>query len=209
MSKTSLTEAGQANSRLLAKERRDALIDAINQSFTLFRVNFHNQYYKAYADDGALLSQAKKLWFESLKCFAAEDVLNATKKIIEEQEYLPTLHQMLRHCAQAKYRAPSVRQAYIEACNATSPKAEYRWSHPAIYQAGRASDWFFLATTPEQFALPVFRNHYEALLDQLGDGRQIDLPEIAVDDKTAEPSGSVSKKQGLQHLNDLKKSLDL
>lgn len=218
MSKTSLTAAGQTDAQAgsaipshsaeLSAERRDALIDAINQVFTLFRVNFHNQYYKAYADDGALLSQAKKLWFESLKPYEARVILEATKSIIEETEYLPTLHQMLSRCAQANSSAPSPHQAYVEACNAASPKAQQNWSHPAVYEAGRRSDWFFLSTTAEHIAFPVFKNHYQDLLNNINEGAALDLPAITEQPKHATEQ-AVSKAEGLKHLDDLKKSLDL
>ena len=98
MSKTSLTEAGQPKPSTSSNGRED-LVETINQVFTLFRINFHNQFYKAYSDDRELLNQAKKLWYESLKNYSASTVLEATKRIIEEQEYLPTLHQMLSRCA--------------------------------------------------------------------------------------------------------------
>lgn len=211
MPKTSLTEAGQtslpANSAR-ADKNRDALIDAINQAFTLFRINFHNQYYKAYSDDSALLSQAKKLWFESLKNYDASVVLKATKKIIEESEFLPTLHQMLSRCAQARSNAPSAHQAYIEACRAPSPKVEQKWSHPAVYEAGKRADWFFLSTTAEQYAFPVFKNHYQDLLSSLDAGTALEHPAIP-DQRAKTTEKKVSKKEGLSRLTNLKQSLDL
>ena len=203
MSKTSLTEAGQTK----APGNRNDLIDAINQVFALFRVNFHNQYYKAFPDD-SVLNQVKKLWFESLKPYDAATVLEATKKIIEQTEYLPTLHQMLNRCAQAETNAPGAHQAYVEACRAASPKAAQTWSHPAVYEAGKLSDWFFLSTTPEQFAFPVFKNHYEDLLSRIKNGAVFEQPALA-DQTGAEKPAPVSKKEGIEHIKDLKKSLDL
>ena len=214
MSKTSLTAAGQTKPGSLktadsqsAEQKRNDLIDAINQVFTLFRVNFHNQYYKAYTDDSTLLNQAKKLWFESLKQYDAKTVLEATKRIIEESEYLPTLNQMLSRCARAKSSAPSAHQAYVEACRAASPKAEQAWSHPAVYEAGKRSDWFFLSTTAEQFAFPVFKNHYQDLLQQLSEGASIEKPALP-DARQVEESEKTSKEEGLKKIKDLKKSLD-
>lgn len=184
------------------------MIDAINQVFTLFRINFHNQYYKAYSDDSTLLSQAKKLWFESLKHYEPSTILEATKKIIEGNEYLPTLHQMLGHCAQANSDAPSPHQAYVEACQAASPKAEQKWSHTAVYEAGKRSDWFFLSTTPEQFAFPVFRKHYQDLLSQISKGTTLEQPALE-GKRQSKTVKAVSKTEGLKNLTDLKKSLDL
>ena len=215
MSKTSLTVAGQTSSNhnignraTLSDEQRNELIDAINQVFTLFRINFHNQYYKAYSDDSALLSQAKKLWFESLKGYQASTILEATKRIIEDTEYLPTLHQMLSRCAQADSNVPSAHQAYVEACQAPSPKVEYQWSHPAVYTAGKRSNWFFLSTTPEQFAFPVFKNNYLDVINSLDAGEVVEQPALP-NQNSAEKQPAVEKTEGLKQIKELKKVLDL
>lgn len=186
------------------------LIETINQVFTLFRINFHNQFYKAYSDDRELLNQAKKLWFESLKGYSANTVLQATRRIIEEQEYLPTLHQMLARCAEQDCRAPDVHQAYVEACNAPSPRAQHEWSHPAVYEAGRRSDWYFLSTTPEQFALPVFRGNYQAVLGEISRGETVKVPQLEDDRERSDKSDNkVSREEGLGKLAEIRKQLDL
>lgn len=211
MSKTSLTEAGQPKpSKRAVDNGHDDLIETINQVFTLFRINFHNQFYKAYSDDRELLNQAKKLWFESLKNYSSPTVLQATRRIIEEQEYLPTLHQMLERCAaEQDCRAPDVHQAYTEACNAPSPKAQHKWSHPAVYEAGRRSDWYFLSTTPQQYALPVFRNNYQTVLGEISRGKPVEVPQLEDQSNSTDQDYSVSRKEGLDKLAALRKQLDL
>ena len=70
-SRTSPTPPGQSDTR----ERHDpALIEAINQVFALFRLNYHNQYYAAYPD-AEQLKQIKKLWLDALLDFPVEQVL--------------------------------------------------------------------------------------------------------------------------------------
>lgn len=210
MSKTSLTEAGRPKpSKQDLGSGHNDLIETINQVFTLFRINFHNQFYKAYSDDRELLNQAKKLWFESLKNYSTSTVLQATRRIIEEQEYLPTLHQMLARCAEQDCRAPDVHQAYIEACNAPSPKAQHKWSHPAVYEAGRRSDWYFLSTTPQQYALSVFRNNYQTVLGEISRGESVELPQLEDHGKSARQKDSLSRKEGLDKVAALRKKLDL
>ena len=46
-SKTSATPPGQTEGEPLSRE---AHVEAINQVFALFRLNYHNQYYAAYPD---------------------------------------------------------------------------------------------------------------------------------------------------------------
>ena len=93
-SKTSQTAAGPT-------EPQDARIDAINQVFALFRLNYHNQYYKAF-EDASQLNQAKKLWLEALAGIDIESILRGARRCIEDSEYLPTLHRMLESCNAAR-----------------------------------------------------------------------------------------------------------
>ena len=46
-------------------------VEAINQVFALFRLNYHNQYYAAYPDEQQL-KQIKKLWLDSLQDYPVE-----------------------------------------------------------------------------------------------------------------------------------------
>ena len=181
--------------------------NTINEVFALFEVNYHNQFYSAFKNDEDQLIQVKILWRDALKKFSQKQVLRAAKSIIEQSEYLPTLNRMLMQCAQESSSAPSAHQAYVEACRAASPKAEQAWSHPAVYEAGKRSDWFFLSTTAEKFAFPVFKNHYQDLLQQLNEGASIEKPALP-DARQVEESEKTSKEEGLKKIKDLKKSLD-
>ena len=180
----------------------------INQIFGLFEVNYHHQFYSAFQHNPDQLKQVKTLWRDSLMIFTHEQVLIAAKSIIETSEYLPTLHTMIKHCSEIRGKHPSPHQAYVEACQAASPKSEQTWSHPAVYEAGRRSDWFFLATTAEQFAFPVFRNHYQDALKQFNEGVTFEQPALP-DQGVATTEPPVSRKDGLNHLKTLKKSLNL
>ena len=189
MQKTSLTEAGQANLPTGARAgSSDDLIDAINQTFGLFRINFHNQYYKAFPD-AETLTPVKKLWFESLSQFPTTVILLAAKQIIESSEYLPTLHKMIDTCWRLSGGSvPEAHAAYLEACRAPNPKQNAEWSHPAVYHAGKRSDWYFLASTSENIAYPVFNKHYQRIIEDIRDGKPLNLPE-----KTATNSNNQKK----------------
>jgi hypothetical protein len=58
------------------------LIDAINQIFALFQVNYHNQYYSAFGDNTKSENLAKKLWLAKLERFSASTICDAAEKII-------------------------------------------------------------------------------------------------------------------------------
>ncbi len=137
-------------------------VEAINQVFALFRLNFNNQYYAAFRDEEQL-RQIKKLWLDSLRKFPPAQLLQGAKQAIESSEYLPTLHRM-HSCCEESLEAlgfPAPRDAYLEACNAGSPPERRTWSHPAAYWAGRDCGWAILATAAEAKSWPVFSEHYQ------------------------------------------------
>ena len=122
------------------------------------------------------MNMAKRLWSRLLDEYSPEVIMRAAEKAVKESSWLPNVHEVLARCDIAdSLGLPSAHAAYMEACRAPSPKKEYPWSHPAVYYAGRASDWFFLANTVEEQAFPVFKRNYDILLKRLQDGEQIDL----------------------------------
>ncbi|NNC55716.1 MAG: hypothetical protein HKO07_08355, partial [Pseudomonadales bacterium] len=157
-------------------------IDAINQVFSLFRINYHNQFYAAY-NDTETLNQAKRLWLQSLATFKQQTLLVAARDIIEQSEYLPTLHRFLAVCDRVELKLPSVRDAYLEACTASLPLANKRWSHPLVYHAAKAAGWNFLRSQSEKQALPVFSEHFVRLARELRAGAHFEQPALAVDEQ--------------------------
>lgn len=180
------------------------LIDAINQVFALFQVNYHNQYYSAFGNSTNSENMAKKLWLGKLKGFPAETIRGAAEKIIADSEYLPTLHKMLNACRDVGLPdgLPSPRDAYLEVCNKPSPKAEQQWSHPAVYLAGRDCGWHFLANTVESKATAPFSEIYRRYCERVLAGEQfvVEKPE-ALPETSAKPA---TKKQALAQLDNLK-----
>ncbi len=145
--------------------------------FALFRLNYHNQYYAAYPDNGQV-NQIKKLWLESLGHYPVEQILLGARYTIEHNDYLPTLHRMIESCQQClgELGLPAPREAYEEACNAASPKSAQVWSHPAVYLAGRDADWFFLSGNEEKKTWPVFRQRYQQWCERALAGERLEVP---------------------------------
>jgi hypothetical protein len=205
-SKTSPTRPGQSEaSRRLATE---AHVDALNQIFALFRLNYHNQYYAAFAD-AEQLRQIKKLWLESLSDYPVEHLLKGAKHAIEHSEYLPTLNRMLECCQQgrADLGLPTAHDAYVEACRAPSPKSAQAWSHPAVYLAGRDSDWFFLANNTERSSWPVFKEHYDGYCARVLRGDSLDIPEPAALEQ--KPAAPLAAEEQLARLHKLREQTGL
>jgi hypothetical protein len=182
----------------------DEQIDAINQVFALFRLNYHNQYYAAYPDSEQL-TQIKRLWLDALADYPVAQILQGARVAIETSEYLPTLHRMLECCRQGlrELGLPGPREAYVEACNAQAPRSAQPWSHPAVYLAGRDTGWFFLAGSEEQATWPVFRRHYQRWCDRVMAGETLEIPApAALEQQPAEPLSREEQKEQLRRLRE-------
>ena len=201
--KTSPTEAGRSNTASSNVE----LQDAINQVFALFRINFHNQYHAAFGDT-QLVNQAKKLWLQSLGHFSAQQILQGARNVIEQSDYLPTLNRMITTCEEVSSEGglPSVREAYLEACSAPSPKAAFNWSHPAVYHAGKEAGWFLLANEPETTSYPKFKECYRKLCRQIANGEEFLPPESLLEQQ---PAKVLNKSDQLEQLQNLREQLGL
>ncbi len=164
------TPAGQTNQNKVNQKQKEA----VNTVFSLFRVNYHNQYYKAFPDTETL-NTIKKLWLNSLSLIPADAIVAGAERIIRRSEYLPTLAQMLQACCVDKEGKPlaDARTAFIEACNAPSPKASYNWSHPLVYHAGLRTGWHRLASSEENRSFPIFQQQYQNLLEALMRGEEL------------------------------------
>lgn len=183
-------------------------IDTINQVFALFRINYHNQYYAAFTDT-SLLNQTKKLWLESLAVFSSEDILKGAKRAMEKSDYIPTLHKMIQFCQgdPNSHGLPDAHQAYLEACQAPSPKNTFNWSHPAVYFSGKESGWYFLNSTPEYVAFPIFKENYKRWQDKVIAGEK--LPAIEVKMIAAETHTPLSNQENRERLKNLRKKIKI
>ena len=200
----SQTEAGHPKNTAQSPE----LIDAINQVFALFQINYHNQYFSAFGDNTKSENLAKNLWLNKLSLFSAETICDAAERIIADNDYLPTLHKMLEACRQAGMPKglPNTRNAYLEACNKPSPKATQDWSHAAVYLAGRDCGWHLLANETERKAFPLFSDCYRKYCDLVLGGKDlmIEPPKVLPETSTKK----ASRKQNIEQLNKLKKLVD-
>lgn len=181
------------------------MIDTINQVFSLFRVNYHNQFHAAFGDT-VLLNQAKRLWKEALQPFDHGHILSAARLVIEESEYLPTLQRMLSACEAGlqKYGLPPARRAYLEAANAASPKNAQNWSHPVVYLAGCEVGWYNLSHQPEGQTWPAFLRAYRALVKRALNGErfEVDAPD-QLEHTRGQPADPATVRKELEELKAL------
>src|SRR5688572_16046603 len=72
-------------------------VDAINQLFAELELAYHNQFHKAFAQEGSL-NMAKKYWLASLADFSPEVIRRAVRHLVQSQEFLPSLAAMIAAC---------------------------------------------------------------------------------------------------------------
>ena len=181
-------------------------IDVINQVFTELELAYHNQYHKAYAQEGSI-GLAKKYWLECLSNFSPELILQATRNVVTSQEYLPSIASIIRACEDALVGAglPAAHDAYIEACCASHPKVEHQWTHPAVYLAGRETGWFEIGNKTEKQIFPLFGKQYRALCQRVLHGE-----ELVIEKQEALPdpySKTLSLEENKARMAELRKNL--
>jgi len=203
LQKTSLTLPGD-----LPEDELKARKEAINQVFSLFRINYHNQFHAAFGDE-QLLGQAKRLWLEGLIRFDIDTILRGARRVLETSDYLPTLNKMIRCCEgdPSQHGLLDFYAAYQEACSAPSPKLEVQWSHPAVYLAGKEAGWFMLSSSIEKTALPIFKQCYQKYCEQVLAGAKLSLPDIKA--LPAEISTPLSKDENQDRMAEMRKQLDI
>jgi len=201
LKKNSLTEAGPT------KSQGNVRIDAINQIFALFKRNYHNQFFKAYSNETDV-NATKRLWLEALQRFEPRVMLLASRSIIENNEFLPTLAAMIKACeTSSDLGLPEVHAAYLEACRAPSPKVSHKWSHLAVYYAGKAADWYFLQNNVEHVAYPIFKQHYQQVCDRVRLGETLAAPNKPALPK--EVNKPIDRKSARNKFSQFRKTLDL
>lgn len=180
-------------------------MDAVDQMFAEFEVVYHNQYTKAFPTAEKLM-YAKKLWFSNLREFTPQSIIAAAHSAIRDSEYLPTVRGILKYLESTGLNEtglPTVHRAYIEACTAPSPKADFHWSHPVVYHAGKATGWSLLAGSPEREAFPVFERNYKLLCERINKGEHLDAPlPAALPEHIDSP---LTKAESRDHLRKLRK----
>lgn len=176
--------------------------------FAEFELAYHNQYRKAFPDK-ASLNRAKKYWLGHLQRFTAAQINRATGELTASREFMPTLADMVNACRQdiALFGLPPVRRAFEEACLAPAPKAEFDWSHEAVYLAGSAAGWQLLASEPDSVSFPLFEYHYLDLCRQVVEGAELKIERPVP--LPRETQTELSPAELRKRLRALRKELDL
>ena len=124
------------------------------------------------------------IWRRGLADLSLEELDNGVKKARDYDGNWFSLNVFRNLCrfSNEDLGLPTAREAYYEACLATSPKEKYRWSHPIVYMAGCSAGWFELQNQPESKMLKRFEHFYEVLVHRVRNGEKFKV-QPALEDK--------------------------
>ena len=155
---------------------RQKFVEAIDNLFLKLELSYHYQFYKVFGTDERL-SEAKRLWAQSLKKFSPSAVDHAAEVVIQSNDYLPTLTEVIKACGDSieSLDIPSVQEAFIEAQKSFSPRQEFLWSTPIIYWAAREVGWDIINSSNNTHALKAFSKVYFRLVKEMNNGKSFEI----------------------------------
>jgi len=135
--------------------------------------SFLNQY-------GAVGEDAFSTWSASLSDLSPGQIKTGFSAFMRSDEKYLDLKRF-RSCCQdiTRFGLVAADRAYEEACLAPSPKDKHKWSHPAVYHAGRLTGWSELHSMPRVQMFPRYERNYSILCKRVAAGEDltIDIPE--------------------------------
>ncbi|MCP4595044.1 replication protein P [Neptuniibacter sp.] len=130
---------------------------------------------------------AKREWALSLGGYSEQELVAAIDYCKEHSAWMPTISEFLKVLRNltGDHGLPAGKHAYEEACLHADHASTHKWSHPAIYHAGKATGWFRLRTEDEPNVFPDFRYNYDVICRRVRAGEELDLPvPVALPDKS-------------------------
>ena len=160
----------------ISSSERKSFIEAIDNLFLKLELSYHYQFYKVFGNDHRL-TEAKKIWAESLKKYPAECINTAIESVIQSNDYLPTLTEVLKACSgsMGSINIPNPQEAFIEAQKSSSPKRSFPWTHPIIYWAGKEIGWELINSSNNTNTFQAFTKIYMRLVKEIKAGKSFDI----------------------------------
>jgi len=160
----------------ISSSERKSFIEAIDNLFLKLELSYHYQFYKVFGNDHRL-TEAKKIWAESLKKYPAECINTAIETVIQSNDYLPTLTEVLKACSgsMGAINIPTPEEAFIEAQKSSPPRQKYPWTHPIIYWTGREVGWELINSPNNTSAFQAFTKIYMRLVKEMKAGKNFDI----------------------------------
>lgn len=149
----------------------------INMIFARFMAIYGHKF-KSCFESETEIRIAKREWALSLRGYGERELVAAIDHCKAQLAWMPTISEFLDilRSKTGDFGLPAARAAYEEACRYALHPLQHNWSHPAVYQAGRATGWFELRGEPEKHVYPVFSYNYDLLCRRVREGEALDEP---------------------------------
>jgi hypothetical protein len=160
----------------ISNSERKSFIAAIDGLFLKLELSYHYQFYKVFGTDDKL-TEAKRLWAESLKKYPSDCISSAVEMVIQSNDYLPTLTEFLKACSESmgSINIPTPQEAFIEAQKSSSPRDSYPLTHPIIYWAGKETGWELINSSKDTNAFQAFAKSYMRLAKEIKAGKNFEI----------------------------------
>ncbi len=140
----------------------------------IYGAQFANQY-------GEVGGESFQTWCLGLRDMTEGMIKKGFVKLLKrESQFVPNLGEFRKLCMTTpeEFGLPSTEAAYLEACNNGHRVLHAKWTHPAVYYAGKNTGWFELRSETSKVTRPRFKAEYEALCDRVMNGEVLELPEL-------------------------------
>ena len=145
--------------------------------FARFMVIYGHKFKSAFNSPKELVI-AKREWATSIGSYD-EDVLVAALELAKQNySWMPSIAeflQLIEKCQQ-RFGLPAADAAYVEACRYASEPLKHKWSHAAVYHAGKKVGWFELRSLQQQQMAPRFNSIYKTLCERVLAGEVLTMP---------------------------------
>ncbi|WP_240776303.1 replication protein P [Nitrincola alkalilacustris] len=157
----------------------------VNMIFARFMAIYGHKFKSCFETENEIRI-AKREWALSLAGFSESELVLAVNRCKETLAWMPTISEFLAiiRDLNGDFGLPGLRRAYQEACLHADHPAQHRWSHPAVYCAGRETGWFQLRSEEESQTFPLFTYHYEIMCRRVRHGEDLRPPApVALENK--------------------------
>ncbi|MDI3323322.1 replication protein P [Pontibacterium granulatum] len=174
--------SGQAQPQPISNETKTL----VNMIFARFMAIYGHKFKSCFETQDEL-RLAKREWALSLRGYNESELVVAIDRCKESLAWMPSVSEFLAILQELRgdHGLPASRNAYVEACMHADHPTKHTWSHPAVYQAGKATGWFRLRTEDEANVVGDFNYHYQVMCQRVRDGENLEeaVP-MALEDKS-------------------------
>ncbi|MCW9050767.1 MAG: replication protein P [Motiliproteus sp.] len=149
----------------------------VNMIFARFMTIYGHKFKSTFENENEIRI-AKREWALSLRDYSEQELVHAVNRCKEEFVWMPTVSEFLSVLKKGfeDYGLPTSRQAYEEVCMHADHPRKHTWSHPAVYFAGRETDWFRLRSEEKSQVFTDFKFNYRKLCQRVLAGEDLQVP---------------------------------